>query len=318
MTPFVVRRVLRGLVVLVLVTLAMFLLLQAGPDPVQMLKANPEYSPADVQRIAHERGWDLPWWRQYLRWGTDFVRGDWGESVYMRRPARDMILERAPVTLTLVLCAQLLAIPLSLLIATALAARRGTRVDRWSSFASYAVVATPPFFIVLVMQMLALMLVHAAGYPILSTGGSPVTSDIGEYARRLTLPVIALTMMLVATWSPYGRSEIGDALDSDYVRVARAKGLPEPLVRRRHAVRNALLPLTTLIAIDCAALFTEAVFVEEVFGLQGLGALLLESVAMRDFVVTLDMLVLAGLLMVVANTLADAVYGVMDARVRAA
>lgn len=315
---FIVRRALRGVVVLVLVTFLMFLLLQAGPGPMELLSRNPDYSPQDVARIAKERGWDRPWWSQYGSWVAGFVQGDWGTSLYTRRPALDMILERAPITLTLVIAAQLLAIPLAICASVWLAARRGSRADALAAAVSSVMMAMPPFFVVLVMQLGALALVHAAGAPILSTGGSPVDDSVGEYVRRLALPVVALSMMLVATWSRYGRSEVGSALDSDHVRVARAKGLGEPLLRRRHALRSAMPSIMTLIAIDCAALFTEAVFVEEVFGLQGLGALLLESVSMRDFVVTLDMLVLAGLLMVLANTAADMVTAALDARVGAA
>lgn len=317
MTELIVRRVLRGVVVLVLVTFVMFLMLRVGPDPLAMLSRNPEYSPEDVQRIARERGWDLPWWRQYLAWGADLLRGDWGESVYLRRPALDLILERAPITLALVIAAQVVALPLALLASVWLGARAGSRADSWATVMSSAVMATPPFFIVLTLQLLALVAVHALGYPIVSTGGSPVDGSIGEYVKRLTLPVFALAVMLVATWSRYGRTEMREALASDHVTMARAKGLPRRSIEQRHALRSALPPIMTLVAIDAAALFTEAVFVEEVFGLQGLGALLIESVSMRDFVVTLDMLVIAGSIMVVANTLADVVTMRLDARVGA-
>lgn len=315
---FLVRRTARGIVVLALVTFVMFLLLQAGPGPLELLERNPDYSPADVRRIADERGWDRPWWQQYATWVADFVRGDWGESIYTRRPALEMILERAPVTLVLVIGAQLIAIPLALAASLWLAVRRGSRADAWSTAAASVMMATPPFFIVLLLQLLALSAVQVLGTPIVSTGGSPIDGSVGEFARRLALPMLALSLMLVATWSRYGRSEVGDAIDSEHVSVARAKGLPDALVHRRHALRSALPPVMTLVAIDAAALFTEAVFVEEVFGLQGLGALLIESVSLRDFVVTLDMLVVAGLLMVLANTAADVVARSIDVRSGAA
>lgn len=315
---FLVRRTGRGIVVLVLVTFVMFLLLQAGPGPMELLERNPDYSPEDVQRIARDRGWDRPWWQQYVTWMGSLLQGDWGSSIYTRRPALDMILERAPVTLTLVIGAQVVAIPLALAASLWLAARRGSRADAWSTAVASLVMATPPFFVVLVLQLLALAVVQVLGAPIVSTGGSPIDGSVTEYARRLALPMFALALMLVATWSRYGRSEVGDALDSEHVAVAHAKGLPRQLVQRRHALRSALPPVMTLVAIDAAALFTEAVFVEEVFGLQGLGALLIDSVSLRDFVVTLDMLVVAGLVMVVANTAADVVARSIDVRTGAA
>lgn len=315
MISWIVTRGGRVLFVCVGVSFIMFLLLFLAPNPVELLKKNPEFSEADVERISAQYGWDQPWYRQYYNWASGFVRGDWGVSTESHLPARDLIVPRIPLTLMLTTSSQLIALLTAIPLGAFLAVNKGSPTDRGAALMAASMMAIPTFFIAILFQVFALKFAQSAGVGFISAGGPPLDHSAAEYARRLFLPVLTLALVLIASWSRYQRSEMLEILDRDHIQAARAKGLPARHIHIRHALRATLLPVTTIVAIDVAALFTGAVFVEEVFGLPGVGALLLDSVAARDVVVCLDIIVLAALFMVIANIAADSLYGRLDARI---
>ena len=178
--------------------------------------------------------------------------------------------------------------------------------------------AAPSFFIALLFQLFALKLGDwNGGDLILYTGGAPRSwGDIGDVVARLFLPVLALSILQIAGWSRYQRSQLLTVLESDYIRSAMAKGLSFRTVLTRHAMRNSMLPIITIVAIDLAVLFGGAVITESVFALPGMGTLLLDSVFQRDVVLALDIVMIAAFLMVFFNAVADVAYGLFDPRVR--
>lgn len=316
MIPFVARRLLQGAGALVVVSIAMFLLLFVGPNPLEQLRSNPEFSEEDIARITHEYGWDRPWHEQYVEWAGGMLSGDWGESLLQQRPAKELIVERLPLTLVLTASSMLLSAAIAIPLGILLAARRNSRLDHGVAIGSFALMAMPGFLLALGLQIAAIKLYHSTGILWAYAAGAPENGSPVEWIRRLALPVLALTAVQVAGWTRYQRSEMLGALASEYVKAARAKGLSERYVVVRHALPNTALPIITIVAMDVATLFGGAVGVETIFGLPGMGSLLLDAVSQRDVVVALDVVVIGAVLMVVANLVADLLYGVFDPRAR--
>jgi len=319
MTGLLIRRLVAMPFILLVTSVLVFAVLSLGPSPLALLMEVANLSPEELQRIAAKYGWDQPLWKQYLDWLGDALRGDFGVSIRSFRPAIEVIGERLPLTLTIAALALLLSVGIGVPLGAYCAIRANTRVDYVTTLFTLGLMAMPGFFVALVLQLLAVGLRDATGSPVFYTSGTPeVGADTIEWLQRLTLPVLALAVTQIAEWTRYQRSELLGVLGEQYVVCARAKGLPAKLVFTRHAMRNALLPIITLIALDMGKLLAGAVVIESVFGLPGMGTLLLDSVVSSDTVVVLDILMLVGLMILVCNTLADIAYGALDPRVRVA
>jgi peptide/nickel transport system permease protein len=317
MGQVVARRALSFLPTMLATSVLVFFVLSMGPSPLAQLQEVANLSAADIARLSHRYGWDLPLWKQYLNWLSDYVRGDWGVSVRTFRPARDMIMERLPLTLTIASLALTISIAIGLPLGAIAAVRKDTRADVGASLFALSLLAMPAFFMALLLQLLAIALRSASGHVIFFTSGTPESSgDLVGWAQRLFLPVMTLALTHVAMWVRYQRGELLNVLGQQYINCARAKGLPERMIFLRHATRNALLPVVTLVGVELGKLVGGAVIIESVFGLPGIGTLLLDSVVGHDTVVVLDILMLIAFMMVVGTTLADLVYGMLDPRVR--
>lgn len=331
MMALVIRRAAQAVPTLFVVSVIMFILLMVGPNPLQQLKQNPNFRDEDVQRLTKLYGWDKPLPQQYTQWATNFVRGDMGTSIVTNRPASEMIAERLPLTLMLTGSSMLLSLIIAIPIGAYVAVRKYSRADYVATLMTFCMMATPSFFLALLLQLGALKMQDLAGGTlILSTGGAPdctgAVGFLGQIAacvgspvqvfQKLALPVFALSILQIAGWSRYQRSELLGVLNQDYVKAAMAKGIPWRDVFLKHAMRNALMPIVTIVAIDVAMLFSGAVITESVFGLPGMGRLLLDSLGQRDVVVVLAIVMIGATLVLAFNTLADIVYGVLDPRVR--
>ena len=300
---------------LLVVSALVFAILSMGPSPLAQLQEIANLSPQDIARMSHKYGWDLPTWKQYLRWLGHWIRGDWGISVRTFQPARTMIFDRLPLTLTIASCSLLLSVGIGVPLGAYVAVRKNSRIDYMTTFMTLALMAMPGFFMALILQMVAVQLRGATGHVIFYTGGTPEDGGF-EWVQRLALPVATLALTHIAVWVRYQRGELLNVLGQEYIKCARAKGLPEKVVFFRHAMRNALLPIVTLIAIDMGKLMAGSVVVESVYGLPGIGTLLLDSVLGHDTNVVIAILMLVAVMMVLSNTIADMVYGALDPRVR--
>lgn len=311
------RRALMFFPTMLAVSIIVFFILSMGPSPLAQLQEVANLSPADIARLAKKYGWDQPLWKQYLHWLGQYVQGNWGISVHSMRPAWDMIMERLPLTLTIASFALLLSVGIGVPLGAYAAVRKNSKFDYGTTFFSLALMAMPGFFMALILQLFAVALRSATGHVIFYTSGTPESSsDIVGWMQRLALPILTLALTHIAVWVRYQRGELLGVLGQQYITCARAKGMPEKTVFFRHAMRNALLPIVTLVAIDMGKLVAGAVIVESIFGLPGIGTLLLESVTNHDTVVVLDILMLVAAMMVFANTLADVAYAALDPRVR--
>jgi peptide/nickel transport system permease protein len=299
-------------VVLIGVSVIVFSLIHlVKGDPVR-LALGTRYSQETYEALQHRNGLDLPLVQQYLTWVGRAVTGDLGVSFRSGDTVSSMIGERLPATLTLAFGAVVLALLIAVPLGTISALRPRSFVDRSATVISQIGISVPDFWLAIV-----LILVFAGTLGWLPTGGYvPLTEDPVEWARRLILPVIATGIVSGSVLTRFVRSSVLEAMGSDHVRTAQAKGLPGSQVFGWHVLRNALLPLVTVTGVQLAYLLSGVVVVEIVFSWPGLGQLALQAVRSRDYPVLQGAILLFALVFLVINLLVDLLYSRIDPRIR--
>ncbi|PYP19528.1 MAG: glutathione ABC transporter permease GsiC [Gemmatimonadetes bacterium] len=304
MRAFLTRRLLLLVPTLLGVTLATFLMLHLTPgDPVTIMLG--EFASAsDVARLRAELGLDRPIVVQYLKFLGRAVRGDLGSSIRSRRPVQEEIAERLPPTMVLALAAQVLAVCAGITAGVTAAAARRPSVDSAIVAVTLVGLSMPTFW-----SGLLLILLFS-----LTLGWLPITASGG--LRALILPAVTLAAPAAAVLARVTRASVLEVLRQDYVRTARAKGVSERLVVYRHALRNALIPVLTVAALQFAGLVAGAVIVESVFSRPGLGRLAVTAILSRDFPLAQGIVLVVASMYVFVNVGVDLVYGVLDPRIR--
>jgi peptide/nickel transport system permease protein len=305
MSRQVVRRALRAAAALVLVTAVVFSLLHLSGDPAYVLLA-PEATPEQRAAFRASYGLDQPLPVQYARYLGRVLQGDFGQSFSFQTPALQVVLQRLPATLELTLAAMLLAVAVSIPAAVWAALRRGTAFDRLMMATTVLGQSVPTFW--LGMMMILVLAVQLRLLPASGRGGW----------AHLLMPAVALALWLMALLARVTRSEMLEALEQDYVRTARAKGLTERGVAARHALRNALLPIVTLVGIQFGGLLGGAVMTETVFAWPGVGTMILDAILKKDFPVVLAGVIVVAAGFIVVNLVLDLLYTVLDPRIRRA
>lgn len=308
MFNYIVSRLLQGLLVIFLISIATFVIMRLMPgDPVMLLlgEGNVQITAEQMAAIRAKWGLDRPYLEQYLIWAGNLLRGDLGESIIRRGvPVRDMIFEAIPVTARLNVLAILVGLFFSLPAGILAAVRRNSIFDYLLTLGSTAGAALPNFWLALMsIIVFALLLRWVPPYGLTSWKG-------------YILPVAVLATGEMAVFARVMRGATIETLAQDYVRTATAKGLAPRVVVLRHAVRNALLPVVTVIGFRVAFLFSGTIIIETIFALPGVGRLLLDSVMRQDYQVVQSLFVLLAVLVVMANLLTDLVYAVVDPRLR--
>jgi peptide/nickel transport system permease protein len=316
MTGFIVQRFLQLLLLLLVVSLLTFILMRGLlADPI-LLILGPDASvdQATISRMRHELGFDQPLPVQYLDWLEHAATGDFGRSLRTPLSVHDALLSRLPVTLELSIEALTLALLLAVPVGVLAALRPGSRLDVALSALSVTTLSLPNFL--LGILLIFVFAVHFRWLP--SAGYVPVIQDPGQHFRDMILPVITLAAAYAGSFARFARSRMLDVLSEDYLRTARAKGLPHWLVLRRHAGRNALIPLVTLVGVEMAGLFGGAVVTETVFSLPGVGQLLTDSILGRDLPTVQAIVLFLTVAVVVTSFVVDLAHGMLDPRVRVA
>ena len=320
MRGFVVRRLLVAIPVVLLATLIVFLLVSATGDPLADLRTNPAVSSQEITHLEHQYHLDEPVLTRYGLWLGDFVQGDWGTSFDTGRPVRDMVGEAAWNSFLLVGTAVVLSVIAALFLGVISAVRERSLFDHAATGFSYFGFSMPDFFFALLLQLVFVVwLREAFDVHIFYTQGKYSVGDEGNLvnlAQHMALPVATLMLTSVAAWSRYQRDSMIDVLRSDYIRTARAVGVSRRRIIRRHALRNALIPFVTVVAIDTGVLLGGVVVVERIFSWPGLGLLFFEALETSDYPVLLAWTALAVAFVVVCNLVADVLYGVLDPRIR--
>jgi peptide/nickel transport system permease protein len=326
MTAYVIRRVAAGVVILFVASFLMYILVAESGDPLATLRANPHVTQATIAAAKSRLGLDHPLLERYWLWLTHFVRGDFGKST-TGQPVEPQLWQRLGVTLKMVIPATILAAILAITLGIVGAVRQYKPVDHLSTALAYIFYATPVFVLgILLKDFVAIKANLAVGHTIFYTVGDSSPDFSGGFGSRVVddtehtiLPVVTLVLVTYAAWSRYQRASLLDVLNSDYVRFARAKGLSPRRVLIHHALRNALIPITTVIALDFATIIGGAVITEIVYGWEGMGKFLLNGLTgplTPDVNTVQAWLVITAAVIVLFNLLADILYAVLDPRIR--
>jgi peptide/nickel transport system permease protein len=305
MTRFALARLVQAIPSLLGVTLAAFVLLQLSGDVTQILLP-PQASDEVRAAFRHAYGLDQPIPLQYVDYLTHLLRGDFGRSFAYQQPALEVVLSRLPATLELTAVAMLIAIVIAIPAGMVSAVKRSSVFDRLSMGLVLLGQSVPTFW--LGMLLILVFAVHFRVLPVSGRGSLP----------QLILPSVTLSMFLLALLARLTRSGMLEVLSQDYVRTARAKGLGERAVLSRHAFRNAMNPIITLLGLQLGGLLGGAVLTETVFAWPGIGTLMLDSILKRDYPVVLAGLVLVACGFVLINFLVDVLYRCLDKRVQLA
>lgn len=317
------RRILEAVPLLLGIVTLLFLLLQLAPGDPSAAYFNPNVSPEVLEQIRRNFGLDRPLHEQYVRWLASFLTGDFGYSFSQFRPVRDVIADALPNTLLLGGVSLLLIFAVGCAVGVAQAVRRYSGLDHSLTFLTLFVYSVPGFW-------LGLMLILAVSSPVVPDAMRlPISGmqsldyellsgweKLADRVRHLVLPSFALGIASAAAVARYMRSAMLEVMGQDYVRTARAKGLPERTVVLKHTVRNALIPMVSLLGLFLPILFGGAVVIEVVFSWPGMGRLLYNAILARDYPVVLASTFLFGALVVTANLLADLLYAAVDPRIR--
>lgn len=325
MLSYVVRRLFAAVPVLIVASFIAYALVALSGDPLEPLKIrNPPAPQRTIDLETARLDLDDNIAVRYWHWLTGVLHGDFGESVQSDYDIGENLARSAVVTLRLVVVAMLLALVLAVITGVMSAVRQHSRFDHTTTFLGFVFLAMPSFWIAIVLKDLAVRYNRATGTTVFYTIGeksqnydslSPL-AKAGDLAGHLILPTIALALISYAAWSRYQRASVLEVLDSDYVRLARAKGLTRRRVLTRHVLRTALIPLVTVTALDIAAILGGAVITETVFNWNGLGRMLLTGVGRADTNAVAGWLLLTGLVAIVFNVIADVLYALLDPRIR--
>ena len=316
MGSYIFRRLLIALPSLLGISVVLFTVLALAPgDPFEELATNPNV-PAEVRLLLRAKfGLDDPIWQRYFRWLSAMVQGDWGFSFISRVDVDKLILQRVPVTLAVIGASQILALLIALPVGIYSAAKPYSWFDRIASTLAFIGFSLPTFFT-------GLLLIYLFS---ITLGWLPFvySSDISatgwrwwwEQLRQSIMPVLVLGLFQAASWTRYVRSAMLDVIRLDYVTTARSKGLKERVVVMKHVVRNALIPVVTLVAMQMPAVFGGAIVTEQIFRIPGIGSLLIDAILRNDTPVIMAVTFVFACLVIFFNLIADLLYGWLDPRI---
>ena len=309
---YVVKRLLSLIPVLFVVSILVFSLMHLAPgDPASAILGM-EATAADLERLKEELGLNLPLYEQYARWVVGVLHGDLGRSYFMKESVGQAIADHFRPTLSLALFAELIALVLALPAGIYAACRRGRPADRIVMLLSLLALAVPSF--ILGLLLILLLGVLLALFPI--GGYAPLEEGLLPHLRYLVLPALALGSTQAALIARMTRAAMAEVLDQNFIRTLVAKGMRGRVVVGVHALRNALFPILTAIGQSMASLLSGAIVVETVFNIPGLGQLLINSIARRDFAMIQGIVLVVTVICVLVNLSVDLLYGVADPRVR--
>jgi peptide/nickel transport system permease protein len=311
MGHYVLGRLAAMLPVLLLVSVVIFSLIHLTPGDPATVMLGAEASLEDIQRVRQELGLDQPLYLQYLHWLGRVLRGDLGHSIRTHQPVAEAILQRLPVTIEVALAALTVSLAIALPTGMVSALRRDSAVDASSRALALLGVSVPSFF-------LAILLIYVFSLKLRwlpPIGFVPLTADPVGNVKSVLMPALTLGAALAAVVARLTRSSLLEVLDEGYVRTARAKGLREGVMVRRHALKNALIPVVTVVGLQSGTLLGGAIITETVFALPGVGRLIVDSVFQRDFPLVQGVVLFLALIFLGVNLLVDLVYAWLDPRI---
>ena len=322
MANYALRRILQSIPILFILSILLFAMVRAAPGgPLSAAYRNPNITKEQIALLKHQLGLDLPLPVQYANWLGDMLQGDMGDSIKFRRPVSEMIAERIPNTIVLVGVSFLVTLIIALPIGILSARKPYSFFDYLTTTLTFIGQSVPVYWLGLALILVFYVSIQNpyTGEPIFPAAGMRTIGqdkNLADLAWHLVLPVTALSASWAAWYSRFLRSSLLDVLHEDYVRTARAKGASDRIVYYKHALRNAILPLVTLIGLDLPSLFAGALFIETIFAWPGMGRLFWDAARGRDYPVLLAVVMIDAVIIISCNILADLFYGILDPRVK--
>ncbi len=318
MGRYIIRRILQAIPLLFFLSIGMFGLIHLLPGGADAVLYNPHLTVEARAALRARMGLNDPVPIQYVKWLTSALTGNFGYSFNTNEAVSVILARRFPATLELFGTALFVALVLAILIGVISAVRQGTVTDYSLTILAYVGISMPAFLLGLFLQDLFGVTLHwlpTSGTATYGYALSPLDALIDQ-VEHLILPVTALSILFIAGWSRYMRSSMIEVVKQDYMRTARAKGVATVPLLLRHALRNAVIPLITIVALDFGAIAGGATITEGVFAWPGMGLLFLDSLTRRDYPVLIAMLMLSAFFVIAFNLIADILYAVMDPRIR--
>lgn len=310
---YIIKRILMTIPVMVVVALFVFLMLRLSPgDPAAVIAG--DYATAeDVERIREQLGLSEPIVIQFTKWLGQLAQGDLGTSIFSNKPVAELIMQRIEPTMLLALTTILFSVFVAVPLGTLAAYRAGSWIDRVVMLFSVGGFSVPVFvlgYVLIYVLSLNLRLLPVQGYR------SPFTEGIGPFLAHITLPTLTLSVIFIALIARMTRASVIEVLEEDYVRTARSKGQSEVKVLLHHALRNAAVPIITVIGIGIALLIGGVVVTESVYNIPGLGRLVLDAVLARDYPIIQGLILFFSFIYILLNLLIDLSYSLLDPRIR--
>jgi peptide/nickel transport system permease protein len=320
LAKYIARRLFASVIVVLGVTLITLLLMDRTRGTyVPGIDLNPSLRPEDIENLRRQLGLDQPFYVWYLTWIWNVVHGDFGHSMIDGSTVTSHILDRLPNTLELTATAIVIGVLVAVPLGIYGALRRGSKTDHSLTVVSVAGFAVPQFWMGLMLILIFSVTLEQHGLPWLPSSGAYSAFAGGDVLDRLVhliLPATVQSFFYTSTWSRFIRSSMLEVLSQDYIRTARAKGMSERRVVYLHGLRNALIPLVTLIGLELPGLVSGGLVVEVVFGWPGIGKLAFERALQYDYTTVMGVTFFATMLVIAGNLLADLLYGVLDPRIR--
>lgn len=316
MGPYILRRLLIAVPSLLGISVVLFTVLALAPgDPFEELATNPNV-PAEVRIMLRAKfGLDDPVWQRYFRWLAAMVQGDWGFSFISRVDVDTLILQRVPVTLAVIGLSQLLALAIALPVGIISATRPYSVFDQIANTLAFIGFSLPTFFTGLLLILLFSIKLDWLPFVFRADISATGWQWWWENIKQSIMPVMVLGLFQGASWTRYVRSAVLDVIRLDHVTTARSKGLAERTVVMKHVVRNALIPVVTLVALQMPAVFGGAIVTEQIFRIPGIGSLLIDAILRNDTPVIMAVTFVFACLVIFFNLIADLLYGWLDPRI---
>jgi peptide/nickel transport system permease protein len=313
---YLLRRLLIALPSLLGISVVLFTVLALAPgDPFAEMALNPNVPPEVQENLRRQFGLDDPIWQRYFRWLAAMVQGDWGFSFISRVDVDVLIMQRVPVTLAVIGASQLLALAIALPVGIYSAARPYSLFDRIASTLAFVGFSLPTFFTGLLLILLFSIKLDWLPFVFRADIAGSGWPWWEAQIKQSIMPVLVLGLFQGASWTRYVRSAVLDVIRLDYVTTARSKGLRERAVILKHVVRNALIPVVTLVALQLPAIFGGAIVTEQIFRIPGIGSLLIDAILANDTPVIMAVTFVFACLVLAFNLIADLLYGWLDPRI---
>jgi peptide/nickel transport system permease protein len=316
LSAYLLRRLAIALPSLLGISVVLFTVLALAPgDPFEALATNPNVPPEVAQNLRRQFGLDDPVWQRYFRWLWAMLQGDWGFSFISRVDVGTLIWQRVPVTLVIIGASQVLALAVALPVGVLSALKPYSLFDRVASTLAFVGFSLPTFFTGILLILLFSIKLDWLPFVYRADIAATGWQWWWEHIRQSIMPVLVLGMYQGASWTRYVRSSMLDVVRLDHVTTARSKGIAERLVVMRHIVRNALIPVVTLVALTMPQVFGGAIVTEQIFRIPGIGSLLIDAILRNDTPVVMAVTFVFACLVIMFNLIADLLYGWLDPRI---